>query len=154
MLRWRTRDLTAWAEDAFDCPCGRRAHPKITWISGRSDDMVKVRGTLVMPSQVEDVVCSTDGTGENWQLVLDKDPRGLRATEAAIYVEIPEADRARVVPELGRRLQDRLGITLPVFAADPNELPRYEGKARRVLTRAEFTKRAPATAARAPAAAR
>jgi phenylacetate-CoA ligase len=151
MLRWRTRDLTMWADDAFDCPCGRRAHPKIAWISGRSDDVVKVRGTLVMPSQVEDVVCSTGGTGEGWQLVLDKDARGLRATEAAVFVEIPDADRARVVPELSRRLQDRLGIQLPVFAAGPHELPRYEGKARRVLTTSEFAERAPAVAARVPA---
>jgi phenylacetate-CoA ligase len=152
MLRWRTRDLTMWAPDAFDCPCGRHGHPKIAWISGRTDDVVKVRGTLVMPSQVEDVVCSTEGTGEGWQLVLDSDPRGLRATEAAVFVEIPDGGRARVIPELVRRLRDRLGIELPVFAADVYELPRYEGKARRVLTTAEFAQSAPAAAARAQAA--
>jgi phenylacetate-CoA ligase len=153
MLRWRTRDLTWWAEDAFDCPCGRRAHPKIGWISGRTDDVVKVRGTLVMPSQVEDVVCSTEGTGAGWQLVLDTDPHGLRATEAAVFVEIRDANREQVVPQLSRRLRDRLGIQLPVFAADAHELPRYEGKARRVLTAAEFAECAPTLAARGTAAA-
>jgi phenylacetate-CoA ligase len=146
MLRWRTRDLTMWADDAFDCPCGRRAHPKISWISGRADDVLKVRGTLVMPSQVEDVVCSTPGAGEGWQLVLDKDPDGLRATEAVVFVEIPGGDRARVVAELTGRLRDRLGIALPVIAVGEHELPRYEGKARRVLTAAEFAAAAPAPA--------
>jgi phenylacetate-CoA ligase len=149
MLRWRTRDLTRWAEDAFDCPCGRRAHPKISWISGRADDVVKVRGTLVMPSQVEDVVCATPGTGAGWQLVLDKDPDGLRATEAVVYVEIPGGSRPAVAAELSGRLRDRLGITLPVIGVGERELPRYEGKARRVLTTAEFAHSAPAAAARA-----
>ena len=153
MLRWRTGDLTMWAEDAFDCPCGRRAHPKIGWISGRTDDVLKVRGTLVMPSQVEDVVCSTPGAGEGWQLVLDKDPAGLRATEAAVFVETPEPGRERVAAELRTRLRDRLGIALPVIAVGEGELPRYEGKARRVLTTAEFMESAPAAAARAGAAA-
>jgi phenylacetate-CoA ligase len=146
MLRWRTRDLTSWAEDAHDCPCGRRAHPKISWISGRSDDVLKVRGTLVMPSQVEDVVCATVGTGAGWQLVLDKDPDGLRATEATVVVEVAEPLRESVVADLAGRLVDRLGIRLPVIAAGERELPRYEGKARRVLTLAEFAEAAPAAA--------
>jgi phenylacetate-CoA ligase len=152
MLRWRTGDLTMWAEDAFECPCGRRGHPKIGWISGRTDDVLKVRGTLVMPSQVEDVVCSTPGTGEGWQLVLDKDPDGLRATEAAVFVEIPAGTRGRVAAELSGRLRDRLGIALPVIAVGEGELPRYEGKARRVLTAAEFAESAPTAAARTGAA--
>jgi phenylacetate-CoA ligase len=153
MLRWRTRDLTMWAPDAFDCPCGRRGHPKISWISGRTDDVLKVRGTLVMPSQVEDVVRATAGTGEGWQLVLDKDPDGLRAAEATVYVEIPGGSRDRVVAELRGRLRDRLGIQLPVFGLDEHELPRYEGKALRVLTVAEFAQSAPQIAARAGAGA-
>jgi phenylacetate-CoA ligase len=148
MLRWRTRDLTSWAADAYDCPCGRRGHPKISWISGRSDDVLKVRGTLVMPSQVEDVVAATVGTGAGWQLVLDKDPDGLRATEATVVVEVAEALREATVRDLAGRLRDRLGIGLPVVAAGERELPRYEGKARRVLTVEEFAEAAPAVAIR------
>ncbi|KAA9162613.1 phenylacetate--CoA ligase [Amycolatopsis acidicola] len=148
MLRWRTRDLTAWAPDAYDCPCGRRGHPKIAWISGRSDDMVKVRGTMVLPSQIEDVVGATPGTGAAWQLVLDKDPDGLRATEGTVVVEVAEAVRESAVAELRRRLHDRLGIHLPVAAVAEQELPRYEGKARRVLSTAEFADAAPLAAAR------
>lgn len=142
MLRWRTRDLTSWAPDAYDCPCGRRGHPKISWIAGRSDDMVKVRGTLVLPSQVEEVICTTDGTGTGWQLVIDKDPDGLRATEATVYVEVG-TDPVPVVDRLAARLIDRLGIRIPVVATGPHELPRYEGKARRVLTEAEFAEAVP-----------
>ncbi|NKQ57921.1 phenylacetate--CoA ligase [Amycolatopsis sp. K13G38] len=143
MVRWRTRDLTSWAPDAHDCPCGRRGHPKIAWISGRSDDVLKVRGSLVMPSQVEDVVCAAVGTGAGWQLVVDKDPDGLRATEATVVVEIADGLRETVVSELAGGLRDRLGIGLPVIAAGTQELPRYEGKARRVLTVEEFAAVAP-----------
>ncbi|WP_020660834.1 phenylacetate--CoA ligase family protein [Amycolatopsis benzoatilytica] len=143
MVRWRTRDLTSWAPDAFDCPCGRRGHPKISWISGRSDDVLKVRGSLVMPSQVEDVVSAMAGIGAGWQLVVDKDPDGLRATEATVVVEIADDLRETAVPELAGRLRDRLGIRLPVVAVGHRELPRYEGKARRVLTLEEFAAVAP-----------
>lgn len=140
MIRWRTRDLTAWAPDAYACPCGRRAHPKLAWISGRSDDMVKVRGALLLPSQVEDVICTTPGTASSWQLVVDKDPEGLRPTEATLYVELaPDAASSEdVAGELARRLSDRLGLRLPVRPVAPRTLPRYEGKARRVISREEF----------------
>jgi len=143
MLRWRTRDLTEWAPDAYDCPCGRRAHPKISWISGRSDDVIKVRGTLLMPSQVEDVVRGTPGTGDGWQLVLSKDPDGLRAAEVVVVVEIPTPDADPVLTALQLALTDRLGIRLPVLAAPEGALPRYEGKARRTLSVAEFAEIAP-----------
>ncbi len=75
MLRWRTRDLTAWAPDSRDCPCGRRAHLKISWILGCSDDMIKVRGALVLPWQVEELICTTNGTGAGWQLVVERRTR-------------------------------------------------------------------------------
>jgi len=147
MLRWRTRDLTSWVAGSYDCPCGRRAHPKISWIAGRSDDVLKVRGTLVMPSQVEDVVCATAGTGAGWQLVVDRDPDGLRATEAVVVVEVA-GSHSEVPADLAHRLRDRLGIGLPVVGAEVGELPRFEGKARRVVDRAEFAEIAPGAAAR------
>jgi phenylacetate-CoA ligase len=144
MLRWRTRDLTAWAPDSRSCPCGRHAHPKISWIQGRSDDMVKVRGALVLPSQVEELISTTDGTGAGWQLVVDKDPAGLRATEATVYVEVDTGRAAeQVATMLAGRIADRLGVRIPVVATHPHELPRYEGKARRVLTTDEFAAAVP-----------
>jgi phenylacetate-CoA ligase len=151
MLRWRTRDLTAWAADRDSCPCGRVGHPKIRWISGRSDDMIKVRGALVLPSQVEDVICSTSGTGIGWQLVVEKDAAGLRATEATAYVELAAGDAEVVAQTLATRLRDRLGVRIPVIVTQPGTLPRYEGKARRVLTATEFATAVPrpAIAARA-----
>jgi phenylacetate-CoA ligase len=144
MLRWRTRDLTAWAPDSRDCPCGRRGHPKISWISGRTDDMIKVRGALVLPSQVEEIIAATSGTGAGWQLVVEKDPAGLRATEATVYIEVAGAAAAGpVATTVAARLADRLGVRLPVVATHPRELPRYEGKARRILTADEFAAAVP-----------
>lgn len=149
MLRWRTRDLTAWADDSDACPCGRIGHPKIRWISGRSDDVVKVRGSLVMPSQVEDVVCSIPSSGGNWLLVVDKDRDGLRPTEATVVLELPAEADPSLAALVASRLADRLGIKIPVAPVGVGTLPRFEGKARRVVSPQEFAELAPAAASEA-----
>ncbi len=138
MLRWRTRDLTAWPENPFDCPCGRGGHVRVASVTGRSDDMIKLRGAMVFPSQVEEIVSNTPGTGPGWLLVVDKD-RAL--AQATLHVEVPAPDEsagAAVRDLLISRLREVLGVRIPVELAALASLPRYEGKARRVLSPAEF----------------
>ena len=78
VVRWRTRDLVRLSARPFDCPCGRVGMPRIGRIIGRSDDMLKVRGVMVFPSQVEDVLAGIPGLArEAWQIVLDSMPGGL-----------------------------------------------------------------------------
>ena len=73
VVRWRTRDLVRLSDRPYDCPCGRHGFPRIGRIIGRSDDMLKVRGVMVFPSQVENIVASVEGTvKEAWQIYVDR----------------------------------------------------------------------------------
>jgi phenylacetate-CoA ligase len=137
MVRWRTRDLVRFADKPFDCPCGRRGMPLIGRIIGRTDDMLKVRGTIVFPSQVEDVIAATPGTvKEAWQIYVDK----IDQTYDSITVAIERQDSAPRSPEelseaVGQALSSRLGIRIPVDCHEEGTLPRYETKAQRVLVK-------------------
>jgi phenylacetate-CoA ligase len=137
VVRWRTRDLVRRARDPYGCPCGRKGLPLIERLIGRTDDMLKVRGVIVFPSQIEDVIAATEGTvKEAWQIYLDRAEGMLEE----VTVAIERAPDARRPPEiLARALADslsaRLGIRVNVDCYDPGSLPRYEGKAQRVQVR-------------------
>ncbi|WP_137391481.1 phenylacetate--CoA ligase family protein [Rhodoligotrophos defluvii] len=139
VVRWRTRDLVRLSPNPFDCPSGRRGMRKIGRIIGRTDDMIKVKGVIVFPSQVEDIVAKTPGTvKEAWQIYIDKQ----RTTIGTMCVAV-EAARgagrppAQIVDEIRREIQARLGINVQVECLEEGALPRYEAKATRVLHRAE-----------------
>jgi phenylacetate-CoA ligase len=135
VVRWRTRDLVQIAGKPYDCPCGRKGLTKIGLIVGRSDDMLKIRGTIVFPSQIEDVVTSTMGTvKEAWQVVVDKEDRLLEAAT----VEIERAASVGIANDVladtvARSLTSRLGLRVDVTCHDEGTLPRYDGKAIRVI---------------------
>jgi phenylacetate-CoA ligase len=137
VVRWRTRDLARLSRAPYDCPCGRTGMPRIGRIIGRSDDMLKVRGVIVFPSQVEDVVAAHDGTvKEAWQIYVERKEGALDGLVVAI-----ERQRACARPpdELARlveaSLRARLGIGCTVECHGEGTLPRYESKAVRVLVR-------------------
>jgi phenylacetate-CoA ligase len=137
VVRWRTRDLVRLSRRPYDCPCGRRGLPRIGRIIGRSDDMLKVRGVIVFPSQIEDVVASLEGTvKEAWQIYVERKDGTLDGLAVAI-------ERHRTCSsspdELARQveasLKARLGISCTVECHREGTLPRYESKAVRVLVR-------------------
>ena len=137
VVRWRTRDLVRLADDPYGCPCGRRGLPLVGRIIGRSDDMLKIRGVLVFPSQVEDVIASHPLTvREAWQIEVARGDRVL--DEATVAVErragtpVSRDDLAR---ELQGMFRARLGIRFDVEVHDEGALPRYEAKAVRVITK-------------------
>jgi phenylacetate-CoA ligase len=135
VLRWRTRDLVRLAPRPYDCPCGRPGLPLIGRLIGRSDDMLKVRGVIVFPSQVEDVIAATPGTvKEAWQIYVETVDRTVQsmtvAIEAARGANRPPADIAAAV---AHALGARLGLRVPVECHAEGTLPRYEAKAQRVL---------------------
>jgi len=137
VVRWRTRDLVRLADDPYGCPCGRRGLPLIGRIIGRSDDMLKVRGVIVFPSQIEDVIASHAHTvREAWQVYVDRADRELDRATVAVErrsgAEIAHDDLAR---ELSAMMRARLGIGLNVQVRDEGTLPRYEAKAVRVIVR-------------------
>lgn len=134
VVRWRTRDLVRLSEHPYDCPCGRKGLPLIGRIIGRSDDMLKVRGVIVFPTQIEDIIANTEGTiKEAWQIVIDREDKILEE----ITVEMERAKGSNLPNEdLARRVQhaihSRIGIRANVVCHDEGTLPRYEAKAIRV----------------------
>lgn len=135
VVRWRTRDLVRMSERPYDCECGRRGMPLIGRIIGRSDDMLKVRGVIVFPSQIEDVVAGTPGTVKDaWQIYVDAIDGSPKSITVAVECEAGYAgERPALAAAVARALSSRLGLTIPVECHPHGALPRYEAKARRVL---------------------
>lgn len=142
MIRWRTRDISALSENGFGCPCGRVAHPKIQRITGRTDDVLKVRGTLVFPSQIEEILNSTAGIGDGWQIVIDRPKHSL--DKLTVHAEVQpnlwgdHLQMKRMEDKILQGVYGRLGMNIEIVLHPPNSLPRYEGKAKRVLDHREF----------------
>jgi phenylacetate-CoA ligase len=133
LLRYRTGDITKLMED--ECGCGRGQ--KIARITGRSDDMLVIRGINVFPSQIEHVLLSLDGIGQQFMVHVD---RVNHLDEMTIEVEMNRAvfsgelsDLARVQKKVTAALHDALGLRTSVKLVEPGSLPRFEGKAKRVV---------------------
>ena len=133
ILRYRTGDRIVMSTDK--CECGR-THPRISGFLGRVDDMLLVSGTNVFPSQIEYVLLKHANLSENWQLVVE-DNRGLHTMK----VEIEPATGAEVdkafIKELEKELHSHLEIKCGVDIKDVGSLPRFEGKAKRVVDKRE-----------------
>jgi phenylacetate-coenzyme A ligase PaaK-like adenylate-forming protein len=139
VVRWRTRDLVRLSPRPFDCKSGRRGMRKIGRIIGRSDDMIKVKGVIVFPSQIEDVIAATPGTvKEAWQIYVDKQQTTIGSMCVAIEAD-RRANRPKedLIADVRREIRARLGFNADVECFVEGTLPRYEAKATRVLPRAE-----------------
>jgi phenylacetate-CoA ligase len=137
LIRYRTRDIAAILDDGI-CECGR-AHRRISWIKGRTDDMIKVRGVNVFPSQIEHVLMRIPGVGNNYQIVVEK--RG-HMDELKVRIEVTGEifkgelkDLVDLRERITSELENTLGLRLAVELVEPGSLPRVEGKAVRVLDR-------------------
>ena len=129
VIRYRTRDLTRLL------PGTARTMRRIERISGRSDDMLIIRGVNVFPSQIEAHVMAVDGLSPHFQLVVDS---GGNMTELAINVEAaPDTSRpsTELAEELTKRIKDHVGISTQVAIVAEGQVPRSQGKAQRVTTR-------------------
>jgi phenylacetate-CoA ligase len=136
MIRYRTRDITRLIPEP--CICGR-THMRLERMSGRSDDMLIIRGVNVFPSQIESVLFNIDGVEPHYQLVIDRE-ENLDTLE--VQVEVNEqtfSDEVKILQDLTGRIRkeikDLLGITCKVRLVEPKSIARSEGKAQRVLDR-------------------
>ena len=134
MIRYRTRDLTRLLPDA--CPCGRTGM-RMSRVVGRTDDMLKIRGVNVFPSQIESLIYEIEGGGPQYQIVIE---RKEALDEVTVLVEADEVaafDRERrkggTADTIRKRLAHELGITVDVKLVQKNTIDRPEGKARRVI---------------------
>lgn len=134
LIRYRTRDITRII--AEPCICGR-THRRLERMSGRSDDMLIIRGVNVFPSQIESVLFKIDGIEPHYQLIVDRE-ENLDTLE--VQVEVNEqtfSDEVKQLQGLSRRIRseikDLLGVTCKVRLVEPKSIARSEGKARRVI---------------------
>lgn len=133
-LRFRTRDLAMISDEA--CSCGRTL-PIMSRIKGRSDDMMKVKGIIVFPSQIEAALMVTPGVSDNYQIIKKK-----QGDMYSLSVEVePTEERYREghLDELEKRAEAEiyriLNLHVPVQAIVPKSIPRSTGKAKRVIER-------------------
>jgi phenylacetate-CoA ligase len=124
LIRYRTRDLAAEiTEDARDAS----GLPRITQITGRLDDALKIRGALVYPSAIEEVVAGFCPPGSEWRIRVTREAGGLDVL--TVQAEL-EGEAAPV--ELSRLLFDRIAVRPVVEPIPPGSLERFQGKAARV----------------------
>ena len=134
VLRYRTRDLTRITREP--CPCGRTG-ARISRITGRTDDMLIIRGVNVFPSQIEHALLGVNGLEPHYQLVLStredrQDYLRVRVEMAEDVAEVADA-RAELEKRVLETLQNALGLTAMVELVTRATIPRSEGKAVRVL---------------------
>jgi phenylacetate-CoA ligase len=133
-LRFRTRDLAIYYEDT--CECGRTL-PIQSRIKGRSDDMMKVKGVIVFPSQIEAALMKVKGISDNYQIVKTK--KG-EMTSLSVEVE-PSESRWKeghlddFEKDAEEEIYSVLNLHVSVKAVAPKTIPRSIGKAQRVIER-------------------
>lgn len=134
LVRYRTRDMSRLIKEP--CRCGRTL-TRIARLTGRSDDMIIVRGVNVFPSQIESVLLGIEGLRPHYQLIVD---RRKELDTLEIQVEVGEeifSDEVKMLQGLERRIardvKDYLGVTAAVKLVGPGSLERFEGKAKRVI---------------------
>jgi phenylacetate-CoA ligase len=130
LLRYRTRDITRVTR--APCDCGR-THLRMLRITGRSDDMLIIRGVNVYPSQVEAVLVGMPHIAPHYQLVVER--RGS-LDHMTIEVEArrgvgPDAFEA-IARDIAHHVKSMVGLTAEVLVKKPDEIPRSQGKAVRV----------------------
>lgn len=129
MIRYRTRDLTRLL------PGTARSMRRIEKITGRSDDMIILRGVNVFPTQIEEQILKCDGLSPHFQIELSRSGRMDNMTvhvEAAANASSAEA-RAVSAKELAHHIKSIVGVSTRIEVRDPDSMVRSEGKAKRVV---------------------
>jgi phenylacetate-CoA ligase len=135
LIRYRTKDICSLNYEK--CKCGR-THVRMRKPTGRSDDMLIIRGVNVFPSQIEEVLLKVgEGITPNYQIVVDR----VNNTDTLdIYVEMNEelfSDEIKGIEKIEKRiteeLRSMLGIGAKVHLVNPKSIARSEGKAKRVI---------------------
>ena len=128
LIRYRTHDLTRVLTG--ECPCGSR-YPRIDTILGRTDDMVKVKGVNIFPSQIDEMLSTVPGASSEYQFMIDHlEGRDI----CTLFVECDDgANRYSVEMETKEKFKARIGISVNVMPVSVGDLPRSEKKSTRVF---------------------
>jgi len=134
VIRYRTRDITSL--NVEPCICGR-THIRMNRVSGRTDDMLIIRGVNVFPSQIESVLMEIDEVEPHYQLIVDREGKLDTLT---VLVEVGEnlfSDEVKVLQDMERKIskniKEYLGVSAKVKLVEPKAIARSQGKAVRVI---------------------
>lgn len=134
LIRYRTKDLTVLHTER--CVCGRTT-PRMEKVTGRSDDMLIIRGVNVFPSQIESVLLEYSNVEPHYMIYVDR-KNNLDIME--VQIEMTDqlfSDEVRVIEEMERSIRHKidsvLGISAHIKLVEPRSIPRSEGKAKRVI---------------------
>lgn len=134
LIRYRTKDISRLLYET--CDCGRTL-VRMEKVTGRSDDMLIIRGVNVFPSQIEHVLVGIEGVEPHYQIVVEREGN---LDTMQVQVEVSESffsDEIRVLENLSRKIEtdikDYLGVTCKAKLVEPKSIQRSEGKAQRVL---------------------
>ncbi len=131
LIRYRTKDITRL--NYAPCKCGRTT-VRMDNLSGRSDDMLKIRGVNVFPSQIEEVIFSVEELGPHYEIIVEREGYSDKLT---IRVELAVAtdsftELERIANKVKGKIRIILGLDAKIKLESPNTLQRFEGKAKRV----------------------
>ena len=139
VIRYRTRDLTRLLVEP--CPCGRTLH-RIERITGRTDDMLIIKGVNVFPTQIESILFEIEGTQPHYNLVVERQDHEDQVTILVEVVEsifFDEMKKQRTIVELiKKRLAAELGVSVAVKLVEERSLERFNGKGNRVIDKREL----------------
>ncbi|MBU0680389.1 MAG: phenylacetate--CoA ligase [Proteobacteria bacterium] len=141
VIRYRTRDLAKII--SAPCPCGRTLR-RMSRIIGRTDDMLIIKGVNVYPMQIEAILFDIEGVEPHYQIVVEREGR---LDKAQVLVEVTESiffdqmkKQRELVEHIKKRLAAELGIGVDVKLVEEKSLERFEGKAKRVIDKRDFSK--------------
>jgi phenylacetate-CoA ligase len=129
IIRYRTRDLTRLLPGT-----ARPAMRRMEKVTGRTDDLIILRGVNVFPTQIEELVLGTPALSPHFQLVLRRPGRmDTMTVRVEARADVDVAQRAASGAELQQAVKDKVGVTVEVEVVDPDTLERSVGKLRRVM---------------------
>ena len=129
LVRFRTHDLSRIVPGP--CECGS-PHPRIDIITGRTDDMVKVKGVNMFPAQIEEVIAFTDGTSSEYQVMIDH-MMGHDIMTVFFETTATGEDREIIERTLEAIFKAKIGMTPVAKGVPVGDLPRSEKKTRRIF---------------------
>lgn len=128
IIRYRTRDLTRLL------PGTARTMRRMDKITGRSDDMLIIRGVNVFPTQIEERVLAVRGLAPHYQIRIARDGQlDVMTVLVEKAIDAADADAARLAAELKKSIKDYVGVSASIEVAEPGQVARSEGKAVRVV---------------------
>lgn len=134
IIRFRTKDLTSLNYET--CECGRTS-VRMNRITGRADDMIKVKGVAIFPSQIEKALLKVGDVEPHYLIIvtrpetLDQIEVKVEASKNLFFDGVKEM--VNIQNKIAKSIENETGIRVKVTLVEPKSLPRYEGKAKRVI---------------------